>query len=114
MLIFVQCVRKGKTMTKNKPIELVKTSKKSIQNWFGDRGIDINDSNFVYRVVRDPNNNDKWVFINVKTNDYDDMFDKNEVELYYLNTIIAECYDSWDKKGFSWARKNLETLLPDN
>jgi len=105
-------IDKYKVLAK-KPIKIVKTSKKSIQDWFGNRGININDLNFVYRVVRDPNNNDKWIFINVKNNNYYYGFSKNEVELYYLNTEIAECYNSWDKKGFSWSKKNLQSLLPN-
>ena len=36
----------------------------------------------------------------------------DEIELYSLNTDIAECYDGWDKKGFSWAKKNLISLIP--
>ena len=96
-----------------KPIKIVKTSKKSICNWFGDRGIDINSSNFVYKVLYNPNLDNNWIFINVKTNDIDNMFNKKEVELYYLNSEIAECFDSWDRKGFSWSKKNLQTLLPN-
>jgi len=95
-----------------KPIKIVKTSKKSICNWFGDRGIDINSSNFVYKVLYNPNLDNNWIFINVKTNDIDNMFNKKEVELYYLNSEIAECFDSWDRKGFSWSKKNLENLIP--
>ncbi len=96
-----------------KPIKIIKTSKKSICNWFGDRGIDINNSKFVYKVLYNPNLDNNWIFINVKTNDIDNMFNKKEVELYYLDTEIAECYNSWDKKGFSWSKKNLEKLLPN-
>jgi len=106
-----EVIDKYKVLEK-KPIKIVKTSKKSICNWFGDRGIDINSSNFVYKVLHNPNLDNNWIFINVKTNDYDYGFNKNEVELYYLNTEIAECYDSWDRKGFSWSKKNLECLIP--
>ena len=106
-----EVIDKYKVLAK-KPIKIVKTSKKSVKDWFGNRGIDINKSNFVYKVLYNPNLDNNWIFINVQTNDRFNMFNKKEVELYYLNTEIAECYDSWDKKGFSWAKKNLETLLP--
>tara|TARA_X000001382_G_C3109659_1_gene159454 strand:- start:147 stop:785 length:639 start_codon:yes stop_codon:yes gene_type:complete len=106
-----EVIDKHKVLAK-KPIRLIRTSKKSICNWFGDRGIDINSSNFVYKVLYNPNLDNNWIFINVKTNDIDNMFNKKEVELYYLNSEIAECFDSWDRKGFSWSKKNLEKLLP--
>ena len=106
-----EVIDKYKVLAK-KPIKIVKTSKKFVKDWFGDRGIDINSSNFAYKVLHNPNLDNNWIFINVKTNDIDNMFNKKEVELYYLNTEIAECYNSWDKKGFSWSKKNLECLIP--
>ena len=42
----------------------------------------------------------------------DESFDKKEVELFYLNTDIAEPYNSWNKKSFKWNKKNLVSLIP--
>jgi len=107
-----EVIDKYKVLAK-KPVKMLKVSKKSVKDWFGNRGIDINDAKFVYKVLYNPNLNNNWIFINVQTNDRFNMFNKKEVELYYLNTEIAECYSSWDKKGFSWTKKNLEKLLPN-
>jgi hypothetical protein len=50
----------------------------------------------------------------MKANNYytDESFDKKEVELFYLNTDIAEPYDAWNKKSFKWDKKNLINLIP--
>ena len=92
-----------------------KLTKKTVCNWFGDLGYDLNSAKFNYKAIYDPNNNNDWIFINVmKTNNYytDESFDKKEVELFYLNTDIAEPYNSWEKKSFKWNKKSLVSLIP--
>ena len=93
-----------KNYEKRKEFKIKKLYKKSVCNWFGNRGIDINDSKFTYKAVGNPYEREDWIFIDNKEDD--------EIELYSLNTDIAECYDGWDKKGFSWAKKNLISLIP--
>tara|TARA_R110002020_G_scaffold328691_1_gene544660 strand:- start:26 stop:736 length:711 start_codon:yes stop_codon:yes gene_type:complete len=104
-----------KNYEKRKEFKIKKLSKKTVCNWFGDRGYDLNSAKFNYKAIYDPNNDNDWIFINVmKANNYytDESFDKKEVELFYLNTDIAEPYDSWKKKSFKWAKKNLISLIP--
>ena len=102
-------------LLKKKDMKLKKLTKKTVCNWFGDRGYDLNSAKFNYKAIYDPNNNNDWIFINVmKANNYytDESFDKKEVELFYLNTDIAEPYNSWNKKSFKWNKKNLVSLIP--
>ena len=104
-----------KNYEKRKEFKIKKLSKKTVCNWFGDRGYDLNSAKFNYKAIYDPNNNNDWIFINVanSSNYYtQDSFDKKEVELFYLNTDIAEPYDSWKKKSFKWDKKNLINLIP--
>ena len=102
-------------LLKKKDMKLKKLTKKTVCNWFGDRGYDLNSAKFNYKAIYDPNNDNDWIFINVmKANNYytDESFDKKEVELFYLNTDIAEPYNSWNKKSFKWNKKNLVSLIP--
>lgn len=102
-------------LLKKKDMKLKKLTKKTVCNWFGDRGYDLNSAKFIYKAIHDPNYNNDWIFINVmKANNYytDESFDKKEVELFYLNTDIAEPYDAWNKKSFKWDKKNLINLIP--
>tara|TARA_A100001391_G_C5034396_1_gene269225 strand:+ start:559 stop:885 length:327 start_codon:yes stop_codon:yes gene_type:complete len=77
-------------------------------NWFGDRGQPIIDNNFKHRMIE--KNGEQWVFI---TDDcFADYDSRSEVELYYLNSIHCECYNSWQSKDFSWYEKDLLSYIP--
>ena len=72
-----------------------------VRNWFGNRGYPFSDkSKLKFKVIGD------WIFIHDSLDEYD------EVELYYMDTIHAEPYDGWTRKGFSWAKEKLLTLIP--
>ena len=65
-------------------MKLKKLTKKTVCNWFGDRGYDLNNAKFTYKAIHDPNYNNDWIFINVmKANNYytEESFDKKEVEV---------------------------------
>ena len=76
----------------------------TVRNWFGNRGYPFSDeSKLRYKVFNIKGN--KWIFI------YDSEDKYNEVELYNMNSIYCEPYDSWSIRGFSWAKKNLMKLI---
>jgi len=95
-----------------KYIKQLKLSKKDIENWFGNRGIDINNEEFEYLGIQDQNLS-KWLFIYVKNykNPYYE-FDSKKVELYALDIDIVECYDSFNVKNFQWTKSYIKKLLP--
>ena len=104
-----------KNKEKRKDFKIKKLSNETVCNWFGDRGYDINDAKLTYKTIYDPYERNDWIFINVanSSNYYtQDSFDKNEVELFYLNTNNPEPYHAWKKKSFKWDKKNLVNLIP--
>lgn len=82
-----------------------------LENWFGDRGYPLKSGRKKYRVVT--KNEKQWVFIPDKYYlGYNESY--GEIELYYLNTNIAEPYDGWDEKTFDWSHHNLYRLIPED
>jgi hypothetical protein len=72
-----------------------------VRNWFGDRGYPFDEeSKLRFKVIG------KWLFIHDSLDRYD------EIELYYTNSLYAEPYNGWPRKGFSWAKNNLLKLIP--
>jgi len=73
-----------------------------IRNWFGNRGYPFDDnSRLRFKIFNN------WIFIHDSKDEYD------EVELYYLNSMFCEPQDSWDRKGFSWAKNNLLEIIKE-
>ena len=80
-----------------------------LRQWFGNRGIELEDTKLTYKVVEKQGN--RWLFI------LDDCFEyegSNEVESYFLGTSYCECYDSWNAKAFNWELENLLSLIDDH
>tara|TARA_R110002051_G_C8663409_1_gene489328 strand:- start:68 stop:343 length:276 start_codon:yes stop_codon:yes gene_type:complete len=75
---------------------------KSLINWFVDRDIEIeiNDKT-KYKVLG------AWLFIE----NPEHGFQYKEVELYNLNNIYGECYDSRVAKDFNWKKENLLKII---
>tara|TARA_R110000796_G_scaffold4232_3_gene16199 strand:- start:773 stop:1060 length:288 start_codon:yes stop_codon:yes gene_type:complete len=80
-----------------------------LRQWFGNRGIEIQEGKLTYKVVEKQGN--RWLFI------LDDCFEyegNNEVESYFLGTSYCEAYDSWKAKAFNWELENLLSLIDDH
>tara|TARA_R110001599_G_scaffold305356_1_gene511688 strand:+ start:182 stop:823 length:642 start_codon:yes stop_codon:yes gene_type:complete len=80
-----------------------------IRDWFGDRGIELKKTRIIFKIIE--KNNQKWLFI--KDNCFEDVESCNRVEMYFMDTIYCEVYDSWYAKGFSWDANKLRDLIPD-
>jgi len=84
-------------------------SQNDLRQWFGNRGVELEENKLTFKVVAKQGN--RWVFI------LDDCFDydgSNEVELYDLETMDYECYDSWKATEFSWDLENLMSKIEDD
>jgi hypothetical protein len=84
-------------------------SQNDLRQWFGNRGVELEENKLTFEVVAKQGN--LWLFI------LDDCFDydgSNEVELYDLETMDCECYDSWKAPEFSWDLKNLMSKIEDD
>ena len=81
-----------------------------LRQWFGNRGIEIQEGKLTYKVVEKQGN--RWLFI------LDDCFEidikPDEVESYFLDTSYCEAYDSWKAKAFNWELENLLSLIDDH
>ena len=74
----------------------------TVKNWFCNRGVFFNpQSKLKYKVVNIDGS--RWIFIH----DSEDEFD--EVELYSME-MSCECHNLWNRKGFSWSKRNLINL----
>ena len=84
-------------------MKIIKLIEEDVRNWFGNRGYEIDDdSKITFRVV---DSKSCWIFI------LDSHDEDNEVVAYEMGGMYCEPYDSWQAKGFSWAKKNLEELI---
>ena len=80
-----------------------------LRQWFGNRGIIIEEGKLTYKVVKKQGN--RWLFI------LDDCFEyegNDEVESYFLDTSYCEAYDGWKAKAFNWELENLLSLIDDH
>jgi hypothetical protein len=78
----------------------------TVKQWFGNRGyVFNNNSKLKYKVINIKGS--RWIFIH----DSEDEFD--EVELYCMDLNIYECHNLWNRKGFSWAKRNLINLVKE-
>jgi hypothetical protein len=79
---------------------------KTVKQWFGNRGyVFNNNSKLKYKVINIKGS--RWIFIH----DLEDEFD--EVEVYCMDLNIYECHNSWNRKGFSWSKRNLIKLAKE-
>jgi hypothetical protein len=77
----------------------------TVKNWFGNRGVFFNpQSKLKYKVVNIDGS--RWIFIH----DSEDEFD--EVELYCME-MSCECHNLWNRKGFSWSKRNLINIVKE-
>ena len=101
-------VRNDSKFFKNrkKSYQIMKGSNKTTLNWFNDRGV--YDLKILRnKIVYNPFKKEYWLFVKVK--------EGNDVciDLYYMNTDIAECHSSWYVKDFSWKKDNLINMIPE-
>ena len=90
-------------------MKLENINEDDLRQWFGNRGIELEEGKLTYKVVEKQGN--RWLFI------LDDCFEyegSNEVESYFLGTSYCECYDSWNAKAFNWELENLLSLIDDH
>ena len=76
-----------------------------IKNWLGDRGIDYIKiiKSTKYKIIKN------YLFLEVANLWRPE--EKKTIELYNLNSMVAEIYSSWESSGFNWSNKNLNNII---
>ena len=78
-----------------------------VRTWFGDRGYPLNEgAKLEFKALS--KGGESWLFITDNCHDYEGS---NEVESYCLDSGCCEPYSGWPRKGFSWSKNKLESLI---
>ncbi|ANS05429.1 hypothetical protein [uncultured Mediterranean phage] len=87
----------------------MRASKESVLNWFEETSY-FEGKILRHKIIYNPFKKESWLFVRT----YDGEYDEDEVEMYCMNSEIAECYDAWDASDFDWKKDNLIECIPEN
>lgn len=93
---------------RKKSYAIMRASKESVLNWFEETSY-FEGKILRHKIIYNPFKKESWLFVRT----YDGEYDEDEVELYCMNSEIAECYDAWDASDFDWKKDNLIECIPE-
>jgi len=92
---------------RKKSYAIMRTSKESILNWFDERG-EFEVKILRHKIIYNPFKKQSWLFVRT------DWDNGEDVELYCMNSEIAECYVGWDASDFDWKKEALIDCIPED